>query len=108
MPFVSSDPGAWLRPFYDALAAAEGFSDLPIPLQFSTLVALVTLKYPAEAAKFQQIDDLPSQRAVLRSLANAVYPRPAQRRIELWRAGEGGLEARFAAFTCQVGLTCVS
>jgi hypothetical protein len=32
VPFVSSDPDAWMRPYYEAVASQEGFALLPIPI----------------------------------------------------------------------------
>jgi hypothetical protein len=29
VPFVSSDPDAWMRPYYEAVASREGFALLP-------------------------------------------------------------------------------
>jgi hypothetical protein len=51
----------------------------------ATLVTAIAQNHPAKAAKLRDFDDLPSQRAILGSLAHIVYPRRAQREIELWR-----------------------
>jgi hypothetical protein len=76
VPFVSSDPDAWMRPYYEAVASQEGFALLPIPIQFATLVNAIVHDHPSRAAKLREIDDLPSQRAILGSLAHIVHPRP--------------------------------
>ena len=85
VPFVSSDPDAWMRPYFEAVASREGFALLPIPIQFAALVDAIAQDHPSKAVKLREIDDLPSQRAILGSLAHIVYPRPGQRVIELWR-----------------------
>ena len=57
MPFVSSDPDAWMRPYYEAIASREGFGRLSIPIQFATLVNAIAEDHPAKAAKLREIDD---------------------------------------------------
>ena len=79
MSFISSDPHAWVRPYYEALAGREGFAQLAIPIQFAALVDAIAVDYPAKAAWLREIADLPSQRAMLRSFSNVVYRSPAQR-----------------------------
>jgi hypothetical protein len=53
--------------------------------------------YPTKAAKLREIEDLPTERAVLGSLANVVYDRPAQREVELWRVRKAHRELRCLA-----------
>jgi hypothetical protein len=97
VPFVSSDPDAWMRPYYEVIALQEGFALLPIPIQFAALVDAIAQDHPAKAAKLRDIDDLPWQRAIMGSLAHVVYPRPAQREIELWRVVKDSRELRCIA-----------
>ena len=108
MPFVSSDPDAWMRPYYEAVASQEGFALLPIPIQFAALVDAIAQDHPSRAAKLREFDDLPSQRAILGSLTRIVYPRPAQREIELWRVVNDSRELRCIARTCRLELICAS
>ena len=63
MPFVSSDPNAWMRPYLEAIASREGFAHLAMPLQFAALSEAVAADHPRKAASLRQILDLPSQRA---------------------------------------------
>ena len=49
MPFISSNPDAWMRPYYEAVAAREGFAQLAIPIQFAALVDAIAVDYPANA-----------------------------------------------------------
>jgi hypothetical protein len=108
VPFVSSDPDAWMRPYYEAIASREGFAHLAIPTQFATLVNAIAQDHPAWAAKLRDIDDLPSQRAILGSFTRIVYPRPAQREIELWRVTKDSRELRCIATICRQGSICAS
>ena len=64
---------------------AGGFAQLAIPIQFAALVDAIAADYPAKAAGFREIADLPSQRAMLLSFSNVVYCSSAQREVELWR-----------------------
>jgi hypothetical protein len=59
VPFVSSDPDAWMRPYYEAVASQEGFLLLAIPMQFATLVDAIAQDHPSKAAKLREINDLP-------------------------------------------------
>ena len=104
VPFVSSDPDAWMRPYYDAIASREGFALLPIPIQFAALVDAIAHDHPSKAAKLGEIDDLPSQRAILGSLTRIVYPRPAQREIELWRVTKDSRNLRCIAVYLPAGI----
>jgi hypothetical protein len=73
VPFVSSDPDAWMRPYYEAVASREGFAHVAIPVQFAALVNAIAQDHPSKAAKLREIDDLPWQRAILGSLAHVIY-----------------------------------
>ena len=55
VPFVSSDPHAWMRPYYERMASQEGFAMLAIPIQFAALVNLIAQDHPAKAAKLREI-----------------------------------------------------
>ena len=93
-----------MRPYYEAVASQEGFADLAIPIQFATLVDAVAQDHPSKAAKLREFDDLPSQRAILGSLAHILYPRPAQREIELWRVVKDLRELRCIALYLPTGI----
>jgi hypothetical protein len=55
VPFVSSDPDAWMRPYYEAIASREGFALLSTPVQFATQVNAIARDHPAKAAKLLEI-----------------------------------------------------
>ena len=44
-----------MRPYYEALAACEGFMHLPIPLQFAALLDAIAVDQPTKAARLRQI-----------------------------------------------------
>jgi hypothetical protein len=104
VPFISSNPDAWMRPYYEAVAAREGFSLLPIPLQFGVLISAIAVDYPTRVGKLRQIVDLPSQRAMLLSLSNVVYRGPAAREVELWRVRKDSRELRCLAVYMPTGI----
>ena len=47
---LTSDPHAWLRPYYVALKANGGLQKLAIPLRFETLCCAVEGEHPSRAA----------------------------------------------------------
>jgi hypothetical protein len=55
VPFVSSDPDAWMRPYYEAVASLDGFALLPIPIQFAALVDAISRDHPSKAAKLASL-----------------------------------------------------
>jgi hypothetical protein len=78
VPFVSSDPDAWMRLRGGRLAGRV--RPATIPIQFAALVSAIAQDHPAKTAKLREIDDLPSQRAIPESLTRIVYPdRPSAR-----------------------------
>lgn len=93
-----------MRPYYEAVASQEGFARFAIPIQFAILVDAVAQDHPAKAAKLRDIDDVRWQRAILGSLAHIVYPRPAQREIELWRVTKNSRELRWIAVYLPTGI----
>ena len=104
MPFISSNPDAWMRLYYEAVAAREGFALLSIPIQFATLVDAIAVDYPTKAATLRLIADLPSQRAFLGSLSNVVYRSPAAREVELWCVRKDSRELRCVAVYMPTGI----
>jgi len=93
-----------MRPYYEAVAAREGFAQLAIPIQFAAFVDAIAVDYPAKAANLREIADLPSQRAMLLSFSNVVYSSPAQREVELWRVRKANRELRCLAVYLSTGI----
>ena len=83
---------------------SRGFAQLAIPIQFAILVDAVDQDHPAKAAKLRDIDGVRWHRAILGSLAHIVYPRPAQREIELWRVVKDARELRCIALYLPTGI----
>jgi hypothetical protein len=67
-------------------------------------VDAIARDHPAKAAKLRAIDDLPSQRAILGAMTHVVYPRPAQREIELWRVVKDSRELQCIALYLPGGI----
>ncbi len=51
---LTSDPHAWLRPYYVALKADGGLQKLAIPLQFEALCCAVEAEHPSRAASMRE------------------------------------------------------
>ena len=101
--FISSDPHAWMRAYYDELASFAGFALLAPALQFDVLVEAIARDYPTEAAKMREWDGL-AQRAALSVFCNVVYSSPAARELELWRVAKGSRELRCLAVYIPTGI----
>jgi hypothetical protein len=104
VPFVSSDPDAWMPPYFQAVASREGLALLLIPIRFAVVVNAIAQDHPRKAATLREINDVPWQRAILGSLAHVVDPRPAQRDIELWRVTKDSRELRCIALYLPTGI----
>ena len=103
MPFVSSDPHAWMRPCYEAVAAREGFAHLAPSHQFDLLVEAIAKDYPTKAAHMREWNAA-TQRATLAMFANVVYSSPAAREVELWRVAKAGRQLRCLAVYMTTGI----
>jgi hypothetical protein len=68
MPFISSDPHAWLRPYFAALVNRGGFGLLAPALQFQALVNAFSADHPSKVTDYQGWNDA-AQRALLSWLA---------------------------------------
>ena len=51
---LTSDPHAWLRPYYIALKADRGLQRLAIPLRFKVLCCAVKGEHPSRAAAMRE------------------------------------------------------
>lgn len=103
MRFISSDPLAWMRPYYEAVACREGFTRFAPSIQFDALVAALTEDYPSEAAQLRDWD-AEMQRAALQAFAHRVYDRPGERELELWRVRKDSRELRCLAVYMPTGI----
>src|SRR4051794_22775021 len=76
-PFISSDPGAWMRPHYAEIAQQRGFALLSCSLRFALLVARIAQDHPAEAATLRRRGhSLAAQEAILGWLASVTAQKP--------------------------------
>jgi hypothetical protein len=89
---LTSDPHAWLRPFYAKLQADHAFHHLSPSHQFEQLCAAVAVDHPAEAAKMREWSD-GGQRALLVHLADS-KPINTPALTELWRVSKANRELR--------------
>jgi hypothetical protein len=104
-PFISSDPGAWMRPYYAEIAQQRGFALLSLSLRFALLVARVAEDHPAEASKVRMRGHSPAaQEAILGWLADVTAQKPAVREIELWRVQKGAQELRCVTVYLPAGI----
>lgn len=102
-PFISSDPGAWMRPIYADVARRPGFATWSTQHQFNALVDAIAAEYPQEAAKMR--DDGPiTQRAILGLLADMTRRKVPARQVELWTVRKGEDELRALAVYLPSGI----
>jgi hypothetical protein len=93
---LTSDPHAWLRPFYARLQAHPTFSDSAPAYQFAQLCDAVAVEHPREAEEMRHWSNA-SQTGLLVHLASSIQPTPPQVVSELWRLSKGDRELRCVA-----------
>lgn len=103
MAEVSSDPHAWLRPFWSSLKRQPLFDRLAPELQAEQLAAAVETYHPAKA---QGIRDwsATTRRAMLAVLDEGVKARKSAKEVELWRMHKGERELRCVAVYLATGV----
>ena len=84
----SSDPHAWLRPYFAALAQDHTFARLAPSIQFSAMCAAVAPERPTNAAQMREWSPA-AHAGTLRWLANVIKERPPVNEIELWVVRKG-------------------
>ncbi len=72
---LSSDPHAWLRPYFAELAQDHTFARLAPSIQFSARCDAVAPEHPAKAAQMREWSPA-AQTGTLRWLANVIKQRP--------------------------------
>ena len=90
---LSSDPHAWLRPFFARLQARPKFLDLAPAYQFKQLCDVLSVDHPNEAAQMRRWPNA-TQNAILAQLASSLEHTPPQVLSELWRMLKGDRELR--------------
>src|SRR6478752_10620108 len=100
---LTSDPHAWLRPYFAALAQDHTFALRAPSTQFSALGEAVRDDQPTKAALMREWSP-PAQESALRWLATCVAAGSAQREIELWTMVKTGRELRCVARYLPTGI----
>lgn len=85
---MTSDPHAWLRPFYARLQALRNFNDSAPAYQFAQLCDAVAADHPREAEEMRHWPNA-SQTRLLHHLASSMQSTPPQVVSELWRVSKG-------------------
>jgi hypothetical protein len=102
-PFVSSDAGSWMRPYYVQIAQRPEFARLSVNHQFGLLLETIAKDHPAQAAKLHG-SNATTQRAILDSLADVTCQQPAAPAVELWRVRKGDRELQCVAVYLSTGV----
>ncbi|MFN8579381.1 MAG: hypothetical protein U0163_00180 [Gemmatimonadaceae bacterium] len=103
-PFITSDPNAWLRPYWQQLHDEHTFfANLAPELRANALADLLAPEHPAKAAEIRAWTPV-TCRAMLAVLDQALSERHTARETELWRMTNGARELRCVAVYTRVGL----
>jgi hypothetical protein len=81
---LTSDPHAWLRPFFARLSTHAAFRHFSWPTQFDQLVQAVAVDHPQRAAQMREWSTT-ARSELLLHLANMVSQTPPTETTELWR-----------------------
>lgn len=100
---ISSDPNAWLRPYWAELHQQRFFANLAPELQAQALARAVEQDYPARAQEIRGWNPV-TRRAMIAVLDQALAERRTARTTELWRMRKQGQELRCIAVHTVVGL----
>jgi hypothetical protein len=93
---LTSDPHAWLRPYFAALAQTPAFPLLAPALQFAALCASVEDDRPDRAQSMREWS-LAAQEAALRWLKAVCAEHPPAAETELWTVRKAARELRCVA-----------
>ena len=85
---LTSDPHAWLRPYFAALAQDHTFARLAPSMRFAALCDAVARDHPAKAAQMREWSPA-AQEGTLRWMRSAITQSGAALRVLLDRRGEG-------------------
>ena len=80
---LSSDPHAWLRPFFATLKADPAYHTLAIPLRFVALCDVVGAEHEERANWMRQWSPA-AQEGTLKWLESATKEKPSVTELELW------------------------
>ena len=102
-PFVSSNPQAWLRPYWKQLYEQTFFANLSPEHQAEQLACVIEADYPAMAAEIRGWNPA-TRRAMIAGLDQGLLERHADREVELWRMRKGDREVRCVAVYVATGI----
>ena len=103
-PFVSSDPHAWLRPYWADLHRQHAFfGNLAPELQAAALADALDQDHPAKSAEIRAWSPV-TTRAMLAVLDQALAERHTAKETELWRMSKGVREQRCIAVYVPSGI----
>lgn len=88
-PFLSSDPNAWMRPYWaDLHRQSPFFPNLAPELQTIALAEAVEADHPTKASEIREWNPA-TRRAMLAGLDQGLRERHAAKQTELWRVRKG-------------------
>jgi hypothetical protein len=93
---LTSDPHAWLRPFFARLQTHPAFRHFAPAHQFAQLVEAVAVDHPAQAAQMREWSP-GAQHALLLHLASSISQTPPHVTSELWTVTKGARTLRCVA-----------
>ena len=85
---LTSDPHAWLRPYFAALLEDPTFLRLAPVMQFAALCDLIAEEHPTKAAQMREWSPA-AQEGTLRWMRSAIRQSGAAREVELWTVRKG-------------------
>lgn len=100
---LSSDPHAWLRPYFAALHKDPAFLYLSPSHQFAAIVAAIADEHPSHAASMQEWSPA-AQDGFLKWMRDITDEQPAAREVELWSAQKDGRTLRCVAVYVPIGI----
>ena len=100
---LSSDPHAWLRPYYAALRSHPAFLQFAPATQFEALVKAVEREHASKAAQMRQWT-VPAQHALLTHLASMLDQKETAAPFELWHVRKGERQLRCVAVYLPTGI----
>ncbi len=90
---LTSDPHAWLRPYYVAIKNDGAYWMLAGPQRFEALCCAVEPEHPSRAAAMREWSPA-AQKGILGWLETVTQQKPAVQEVELWRVTKDVRELR--------------
>lgn len=100
---ITSDPYAWLRPFYARLQQHPAFRHFSPRHQFDQLVQAIAVEHPQEAAQMRERTPAGQHMALLH-LASMLEQKAGAEPVELWTVKKGDRELRCVAHYLPTGI----